>query len=336
MLLNELNFAYGPSRSSGQIKNQPEDFCVDEHLGFELAGEGEHLYLLIEKKLLNTEDMVKILARTLGLPVKNISYAGLKDKQAKTTQWFSLHLPGLADPNLDSLNTDNYRLLKAMRHNKKLKIGALKGNRFNIKIHQFDYDENELLMRIENIKAHGVPNYFGSQRFGHHGGNLDRAKDVLLENKKIKNRHLRGIYYSAARSFLFNQVLSLRVGNASWNYPLIGDVMMLAGSHSVFQLAAIDDEIMQRVSENDIFPAAPLWGVGEELLTGSALQIQNQAIEPWHEWCAALERHGLSKSYRSMVLLPEHLEFNDDVFTFTLPAGSFATTVLRELLTITT
>lgn len=331
-MFNELNFAYGLPQSHGQIKGQPEDFCVEENLGFELTGEGEHLCLLIEKKLINTEDMAKMIARTLSLPLKAISYAGLKDKFAKTTQWFSLHLPGLADPDLDGLHTENCRVLKAMRHNKKLKIGALKGNHFIIKIHQVDFDENELLSRIEEIKAHGVPNYFGPQRFGYQGSNLDRAKEVLLDNKTMKNRHLRGIYYSTARSFLFNQILSLRVEEGSWNHPLVGDLMMLAGSHSVFQIDTIDDEILKRVSANDVFPAAPLWGKGKELVTGSALQMQHQALEPWHEWCVALEQHGLQKSYRSMVLLPEDLQFRDNAFTFSLPSGAFATTVLRELL----
>lgn len=332
-MLHELSFAYGQPRSSGQIKRSPEDFCVEENLGFALSGGGEHLYLLIEKKLLNTEDMAKIIARTVGLPLKAISYAGLKDKFAKTTQWFSLHLPGMVDPNLDGLTTDNYRLLKAVRHNKKLKIGALKGNNFIIKIHDFGYDEHELLTRIDNIKAHGVPNYFGPQRFGINGNNLARAKEVLLENKKIKSRHLRGIYYSAARSFLFNAIVSLRVTDNSWNRPVRGDLMMLAGSHSIFPIDVVDDEIMRRVSENDIFPASPLWGIGKELLTEQALHLQSIAIEPWREWCEALERHGLQRLYRSMVLLPEHLQFKDNVFTFTLPAGSFATTILRELLT---
>jgi len=331
-MLNELNYAYGHPKSFGEIKRSPEDFCVEENLGFELAGEGEHLCLLIEKKRLNTEEMAKIIARTLGLPLKAISYAGLKDKFAKTTQWFSLHLPGMTDPILDGLNTDNYRLLKAIRHNKKLKIGALKENHFIINVRHCDYDNEELLSRIETIKVQGVPNYFGPQRFGHGGANLDRAKEVLLDNKKIKNRHLRGIYYSAARSFLFNQILSLRVKEQNWNYPLSGDVMMLAGSHSIFQINDVEDELLKRVRENDVSPAAPLWAEGKELLTAHALQIQNQAIKPWQDWCEALERHGLQKSYRSMVLVPEHLQFQDDIFTFTLPTGAYATTMLRELL----
>ena len=331
-MFDELNFAYGCPQSTGQIKGTPDDFCVEEHLGFELTGEGEHLFLLIEKTRLNTEDMAKIIARTLGLPLKAVSYAGLKDKFAKTIQWFSLHLPGIDNPNVEGLNTENYRVLKALRHNKKLKIGALKGNHFKIKINDLQDEPQELLMRIEKIKTYGVPNYFGPQRFGINGSNLVRAKEVLFENKKIKNRHLRGIYYSAARSLLFNKILSSRVAAGSWRSPLPGDLMMLMGTHSVFQMETVDDDIVRRMNENDISPSAPLWGKGKELLTSEALQTQNLSLGPWLEWCNALEAHGLERSYRAMVLLPENLQFKDDEFTFYLPVGAYATTVLRELL----
>lgn len=331
-MLNELNFSYGRPKASGQIKSIPEDFCVLENLGFELTGEGEHLFLLVEKKQLNTEEMVKILARALNLPFKSISYAGLKDKFAKTTQWFSLHLPGMSNPKLDDVKSDNYRILKAVRHNKKLKIGALKENHFTIKINHFQGDEAELLTRIEAIKIHGVPNYFGPQRFGNNGSNLLHAKSILLENKKIKNRHLCGIYYSAARSFLFNQIVSYRVGDGTWNQPLPGDLMMLSGTHSVFQLDAIDFQIIQRTKEHDLSPSAVLWGLGRDKLTKDALQSQNIAIARWQDWCIALEQHQLQRSYRSMVLVPNDLQFQDNIFRFTLPSGTYATAVLRELI----
>lgn len=331
-MLEPLNSAYTRMKASGRIKLLPEDFCVEENLGFELSGEGEHLCLLIEKKQLNTEEMAKIIAKELHLPFKAVSYAGLKDKYAITTQWFSVHLPGLSDPELAWLNTDNYRLLKAMRHHKKLKIGALKSNHFRIKIHDFEYDSSELTARIQQVKAQGVPNYFGPQRFGNHGSNLEKARTLLLENKKVKNHHLRGIYYSAARAFLFNQILSLRVQNGCWNRSIKGDLMMLSGTNSVFQVDTIDDDIVRRVSEHDIFPAAALWGEGHERLVDEALHSQTTALNPWKEWCTALEQHRLRKSYRSMILLPEQLEFKENRFEFTLPKGTFATTVLGELL----
>ena len=155
---------------------------------------------------------------------------------------------------------------------------------------------------------------------------------MLFDHKKIKNHHLRGLYYSAARSFLFNEILSRRVGDATWNHPLNGDLMMLAGTHSIFHIDAINDEIIQRTKNQDISPTAPLWGKGEERLTKEALQCQNLAIEPWKDWCLALEQHELQRTYRAMVLLPSNLEYQDHVIKFTLPPGTYATTVIRELL----
>lgn len=332
--LNTMSLAYGLPKAHGQIKCALEDFYVEEHLGFELSGEGEHLYLLIEKKGLTTDELVKRLSHELNLPARNISYAGLKDKFAVTRQWFSLQLPGLCDPNLDGLQTNDCQVIKNRRHSRKLKIGALQRNDFVIKVKHFDYDEEDMLKRINQIRAHGVPNYYGPQRFGNQGSNLEHAKRLLFEGKKVKNRHLRGLYYSAARSFLFNMILSERITQNCWNTPVFGDAMMLAGSNSVFQINAVDDVIADRIDKHDIFPASCLWGEGEERLTGKAFDIQRQALEAWRPWCEALEAHNLKRAYRSMVLMPENLQLNGDTFTFSLPKGAFATTVLRELLTV--
>lgn len=330
-MLTELPYAYGKPSSSGQIKNSPADFSVDERLSFALTGEGEHLFLFIEKNMLNTEEMTKIIARTLNVHPKLVSYAGLKDKFAKTRQWFGVHLPGVKDVDLQGLHSEQYQVLEAVRHNKKLKIGALKENHFTIRVHNLIADEPELNSRVEQIKAHGIPNYFGPQRFGHQGNNLTRAKELLLEGKKFKDRHLRGIYYSAARSFLFNEILKQRVNANCWNSPVAGDLMMLAGTHSCFQLQEMDAEIQRRIAEHDISPAGVLWGKGNEMLREQALLFQDQALSPWLEWCNALEVHGLLKQYRSLVLMPENLQFKEDTFSFTLPPGAFATTLLREL-----
>jgi tRNA pseudouridine13 synthase len=131
---------------------------------------------------------------------------------------------------------------------------------------------------------------------------------------------------------LFNQIVSARVEAGNWKLPLTGDLMMLSGSHSVFQITIVDEEIKRRVTDGDISPAAPLWGKGKELITEQALEIQNQALAPWGDWCKGLESHGLQKLYRAMVLMPHDLQLQNNVFSFTLPAGAYATTVLRELI----
>ena len=190
------------------------------------------------------------------------------------------------------------------------------------------------MTRIEHIRRHGVPNYFGPQRFGNQGSNLDRAKVLILDNKKIKSRHFRWMYYSAARSFLFNHILSARVAAQTWNRPIDGDLMMLARTHSIFAIDMVDAEISRRIDEHDIFPAAPLWGKGKELLTKDALSLQTTTLEPWRDWCQALKAHGLQRLYRSMVLLPENLQWDHNEISFSLATGAYATTVLRELMIV--
>ena len=330
--MNEFAFAYGMPQSRGKIKVCPEDFYVEEELGFELTGEGEHLFLQIEKKSLTTEEMVKEIARKLDINFKLISYAGLKDKFAQARQWFSIHLPGQSDPCLNHLASEQYQVLQTMRHNKKLKIGSLKGNHFRIKISDFHCNQSDIEYRIDNIIKSGVPNYYGLQRFGNHFSNLNNAQALLFENKKIKNRYLRGLYYSAARSFLFNQILNQRVLQNCWNKPVKGDLMMLAGTNSVFKPDEINEEIMQRVLIHDIYPAAPLWGEGENRVTDDALFMESSALNPWEKWCEKLELHQLKKTYRATVLLPKQFSFEKDTFSFSLPKGAFATSVLREIL----
>ncbi|KTC66616.1 hydrogenase [Legionella adelaidensis] len=330
-MLTDLSFADAKPTAQGKIKCTPEDFFVEEVLSFTPCGEGEHLYLFLEKKLLNTEEVSNYLARFFSVSSKLVSYAGMKDKYAQTRQWFSIHLPGKSTPNLESLESENIHILQSVRHNKKLKIGAVQENYFEITIQEFNHDVNEFKVRINNIHERGVPNYFGAQRFGNHGSNLLKAEEMLLRNKKIKNPHLRGIYYSAARAFLFNQILSLRIKHNCWDLPVAGDLMMLSGTHSVFLAEEITEEIIKRVKDHDIHPAAPLWGEGKEMTSLEALSLQTQALEPWKEWCVALEKNRLNKQYRAMVVNPRNLQLQNNKLTFTLPSGSFATSVLREL-----
>ena len=130
--LENLAFAYGEPSSTGLIKSLPEDFKVDEILGFELTGEGEHLFLRVEKRCLNTEELLRSLARKLGKSEKLISYAGLKDRQALATQWLCVHCPGETLDNPQLLEGEGWRVLEAKRHLKKLKTGTLAANEFSL------------------------------------------------------------------------------------------------------------------------------------------------------------------------------------------------------------
>lgn len=330
-----LAFAYGIPTSVGKIKVSPADFKVNEFLGFDLSGDGEHVYLQIEKTGLTTDELLKELARCLGKSEKMISYAGLKDKEAVTTQWISIHCPGEEIDSPLSLKGEKWRVIQAQRHAKKLRTGALEANEFILILRELN-DRQELEHRLQKIKQGGVPNYFGSQRFGYDNQNLVKAEKLLSGEIKVKNHFLRGLYYSAARSFLFNQIVSSRVQMATWNKAIAGDVMQLAGTNSIFSIEEPDEILEKRLAEFDISPAAPLWGKGAERASLQALDCQQKALAGLEPWCVGLERQGLERSYRALMLVVENMQWhwqdnhNLEV-SFRLPAGSYATSVVREL-----
>ena len=323
-------------KSKAVFKQTPEDFQVDEFFAEPFSGEGEHIMLKIEKRGLTTEDVVRALARLINKPAKLISYAGLKDRQALSTQWLSIHAPGETIADLELLAGTGWRVLEHTRHNKKLRPGYLTGNQFTIRLNDLTHPQ-ELEQRIEQIKKTGVPNYFGEQRFGREAGNLLRAEELLVQKRKVKDRFLKGMYYSAARSWLYNLILAQRVEDGSWNVPIAGDVMQLAGSNSIFVIDEADTALMQRVSERDVSPASPLPGKGQNKVKGQALILINKIYDQWRPWLMGLEQQGLEESWRPNILHVEGLESiikgsTAELF-FTLPAGSYATVVLRELFT---
>lgn len=327
--------AYGMPNSTATFKSLPEDFQVNELFEGQFSGEGEHIVLKIEKRGLTTEEVVKSLARLINKPVKLISHAGLKDKQALTTQWLSVHAPGEIIDGIETLEAPGWRILECTRHNKKLKPGFLSGNHFIITLRNVS-DENDLIHRIEQIKFKGVPNYFGEQRFGRDGGNLIKAEEILVQGRKVKDRFLKGMYFSAARSWLYNLILSRRVKESSWNLPLLGDVIQLVGSNSIFvNDKSMDEQLLQRIGEKDVSPASPLPGRSKNLVKGTALQIINEVYEEWSAWLDGLEKNGLEEAWRANILYAEQIEYRINQGTvelsFVLPAGAYATVVLREL-----
>lgn len=325
---------YGIPKSTASFKNTPEDFQVNEFFDTPFTGEGEHILLHIEKRGLTTEEVVKSLAKLLHKPIKAIGYAGLKDRQALTTQWLSVHAPGEVIPGIEQYAGSGWRILECTRHHKKLKPGFLTGNRFKIRLREVSHLE-ELQQRIEQIKEFGVPNYFGEQRFGRDAGNLIKAEEMLVQNHKVKDRFLKGIYGSAARSWIYNLVLSQRVIDNCWNTPLAGDVMQLSGSNSIFVIDEVSEELLQRIKDKDISPASPLPGISKGKVKNNALELINKIYTHWQPWLSGLEFFGFEEAWRANILHVEQFKYtiqNDQIeLSFILPAGSYATTVLREL-----
>ncbi|VAX12811.1 tRNA pseudouridine(13) synthase [hydrothermal vent metagenome] len=331
-----LPYAYSAPECSGVIRHCPEDFRVDEISGIEPDGEGEHVLLQIRKRNSNTEWLAKQLARLASVAAKDVSYAGMKDRQAVTTQWFSVRLAGRDEPDWNELNSDEFEVLQVHRHRRKLRRGTLKGNRFELLVRELSCEPAWLEARLENIKQQGVPNYFGEQRFGIDGSNLQQAR-AMFEGKRIKSRHQRSMYLSAARSQLFNHVLSQRVEQQNWNQAIPGDVMLLAGSNSFFVIDEVDNDIRQRVETFDIHPSGVLWGRGQTESKNEAAEREAELAQEFPLFCQGLEKAGLSQSRRALRVFPEKLEWTyrpeqkQLALSFQLPAGAYATVVLREL-----
>ena len=324
-----------PPLSQALLRVQPEDFVVEEQMPFVPEGHGEHLWLKVRKRGFNTDHVAKLLARAAGIARRDVGYAGMKDRQAVTVQWFSLHLPGRPDPSWSELPA-GIEVLEALRHTRKLKTGALAGNCFTLLLRECAGEPDALAARVRAIAENGVPNYFGEQRFGHDGANITHARAMLAGTEAVADRHLRGLYLSAARAFLFNEVLAARVRADSWNRGLSGDAFMLAGSNSFFMAEAIDATLQARLAAHDIHPSGPLWGEGELPSWGAVRELEMAVIAGHAELAAGLAAAGLRQERRALRLVPgelvaEPVEPSVWRLRFCLPPGSYATMVVREL-----
>jgi len=334
-----LPFAHDLPPLRGRLRSAPEDFQVREVIHFPLDGAGEHAWLWVRKCGANTDWVAKRLAERAGVAPGAVSYAGLKDRHAVTEQWFSVHLPGKADPDWSAIHPD-FTVLEAVRHSRKLRRGALSGNLFRITIRDLAGDLAALATRWQLITTAGVPHYFGEQRFGHDAGNLLRAEAMLGGTEPVRDRHQRGLYLSAARSALFNTVLARRITDGTWNQLIPGEVLMLAGSHSIFPAGDGDEVLRQRVADFDLHPTGPLWGAGELLSSGAARMLEEAVAAEWPIFRDGLPAAGLKQERRALRLLVTagRLELPESgvaVVEFQLPAGAYATTVLRELVQTT-
>ncbi len=311
---------------------------VVEELGFEPEGEGEHLWLWVEKRACTTDWVVRHLARLTGVTRRDVGFAGQKDRQALTRQWFSIYLPtgGELDGRrlsevADSSRGEHIRLLAQTRHRRKLRRGQHRGNRFELVLRDCRGDPAVMAERLCCIAERGVPNYFGEQRFGRGGDNVTR----FLRQALMGHRRINSMLISAARSWLFNALLSQRVSQGSWSHARAGDVLMLAGSRSHFLCQVVDESIKRRLVEGDLSPSGPLWGQGELCSSGEVRQ-QEEALAAEHpELCQALEARGLTQERRSLRLAVDDLQWrwagNDLMVSFFLIRGGFATSVLREV-----
>ena len=338
--MTELPRAHGMPVLAARMRSAAEDFFVEELPGFEASGAGEHLLLTIEKRGMNTAYAAKRIAAWAGVDESAIGYAGLKDRHAVTRQRFTVWLPKKVAPDIETLQSDELHVLDHAWHARKLPRGALAGNRFVLALRNVEGERAAIEARLQAIAAEGVPNYFGEQRFGRGGNNVQQAV-AMFAGRRVK-REERTMLLSAARSELFNRVLAARVEAGSWNAALDGEVWMLDGSRSVFGPEAFTDELQSRLAAFDIHPSGPLWGEGELRSINAAREVELAAMQgdSATRLRTGLERAGLKQERRGLRLRPQDMAWRwlDDgalELGFALPPGSYATTVLREVGEIT-
>lgn len=335
-----LDEAFGPP-PAGDYRAAPEDFRVEEVLDFVPEGEGEHLWLFLEKRDLTTAMVARELARLCEVSPRVVGYAGMKDRVAVTRQWLSVQLPGREAPEglVERLAERGIRVLDQARHPRKLKRGVHRANRFQLRLTGAAVAGADLESRWQRLCQEGVANYFGPQRFGPQGRNLQRARAVLARGWR-KRDDREGMLLSAARSFLFNELLAERIRDGSWATPLPGEVVMLDGSASQFGVAPDDAgqlaELRERAAQLDLHPAGVLWGVGASRAAGEARAREEALAAGYPGLCGGLEHAGVRLARRALRLRlvdPALTRGDDELWlSFSLPRGAFATAVLRELI----
>ena len=337
---DKLTWLHGQPQSSGLLKANPEDFLVVEDLGFEPDGEGEHILVRILKNGCNTRFVADALAKFLKIHAREVSFAGQKDKHAVTEQWLCARVPGKEMPDLTQFQLEGCQVLEYARHKRKLRLGALKGNQFTLVLREVK-GRDDVEARLQAIVERGVPNYFGAQRFGIGGSNLLGALRWAESGAPVRDRNKRSFWLSAARSALFNQIVSERLKKPDFNQVVDGDALQLSGRGSWF--VATDDELavlQARVDARELMITAALPGSGDWGTQRTALEFEQTTLAEETALQSLLLREKVEAARRAQLLYPQQFSWNwwDDVtveLRFWLPAGSFATSVVRELINTT-
>jgi tRNA pseudouridine13 synthase len=327
--------AYGAPPANGVLRAEPEDFVVEEELGFAPAGTGAHLLLKIRKRNANTQWVARELTRLAGCRPADAGYAGLKDRRAVAVQWFSVPRPRTVIDWRERRHAE-FEVLEVHEHTRKLPRGALAGNRFAVRIRAQSGDGDELgerlAPRLEAIAQRGVPNYFGIQRFGRDAGNLQRLGTPVHRLPPQQ----RGFVLSAARSVIFNAVLAARVTEGSWERLRAGDLANLDGRGSVFDVEGVDAELLERCQRLEIHPTGPLWGEGHPMSAGEVLELEQAVAAHLGPAAGACVAAGMRQERRSLRIAVRELRCEMEAqavrIHFRLARGCFATAVLAELI----
>lgn len=334
------------------IKTNAEDFQVREVLGFGLSGEGEHHFLYVEKRHLNTEFLIRQLAKQLDISSKKISHSGLKDRHGVTQQWLSVHMPGVMTFDWqkaflelnDQLQAKDEEsavvLLESGLNRKKLQVGVHKANDFDLVLREVKGDRLSWEKRLEKIQQSGFSNYFGAQRFGHEGRNIEAAFNWISADRGPKRlpQHKRSLFLSTIRSYFFNQYLYNRIQEQQKISPLVGDRVMLSGNRSQFDVTEENlEEVCSRFSEGDLSVSGPLIGA---VKPDDVCATDQQFLSSQEEIVAALDKLRVDGARRPVIQKVEGFAWEwiqDDQLRlqFRLPKGAYATSLLAACGAIT-
>lgn len=336
--MTDLPFATaGLPGSGGELRRSPEDFRVDELPAYLPSGTGPHLYLRIEKRGRTTREVLRDLARALGVPDRDAGYAGLKDRDAVTTQWLSF--PVERDPDPATLGGPGLRVLEVSRHGNKLRTGHVRANRFSLAVRGGDLDRARACAAA--LLARGLPNFFGPQRFGAEGRNAEVGRALITgqrtpeAGRAARDRFLRRLCLSAFQSHLFNRWLAERMADGLFAVALPGDVLKKLDSGGLFTCEdpALDTP---RVERFEVSPAGPMFGHKLRPAAGEALVREERVLSEEAVTLADFARgrgeaEGTRRAARLRVEVA--LEPLEDGYraSFELPRGSYATVVMREL-----
>ena len=342
--------------NQARLKQDPDDFQVWEEPGFAFTGAGEHLCVEVEKTGLTTTEAARRLGAAAGVALRTVGYAGMKDRRARTRQWFSLPLAQSAEKRLAQAEDDSLRILRTRRNSRKIRIGSHRANHFTILLRDFRGCREDAGRRLEALAASGVPNYFGPQRFGARAGNLTQLESRIrqqsgAESAPRQSRVERARLYSTARAMLFNEVLSSRLAQGNWGRIFPGDIAALEGSGALFEVEAenppdvaqpeiAQPEIaQQRLDARDIHVTGPLAGAKSThqkyVTRGKAADIENAALQKHQTVLEWLIRQGVQSGRRPLRFIPRdlHWDWNSGnlQLRFALGRGCYATSLIREL-----
>ena len=324
-----------PPKQTALLKAECADFVVKEQLGYDMSGDGEFVAVKVRKTDCNTLFVGEQLAKFAGISARNMSYAGLKDRKAVTEQWFSLQMPGQPTPDFSQFSLEGVEILDVTRHQRKIRIGSLQGNHFEILLRNAE-ETDELKVRLDFLAKNGFPNYFTEQRFGRDGNNLTQALRWANSEIKVKDRNKRSFYLSAARSEMFNLIVSKRMELNLAQQILVGDVLQLNGSHSWFVVDESEDlaQLQQRLAQQDVLLTAPLIGEEEK----SAVDFEHEIFAQHQALFALMRQERMKAARRPILMQPQHFQWqfepNGLRLQFVLPAGSYATALIRELVNV--